>query len=89
LSSAGIVGDQESDTFDLFGTAQQLGTHFLVRTRAGLLADSGPETVIENAEARGKYPLRLRRGRWAAAGMERFYADPFEGPPAIKPPALT
>jgi hypothetical protein len=27
------VGDQESDIFDLFGTAQQLGTHFLVRTR--------------------------------------------------------
>ena len=52
LSSAGIVGDQESDTFDLFGTAQQLGTHFLVRTRAGRLTDSGPETVIENAEAR-------------------------------------
>jgi hypothetical protein len=52
LSSAGIVGDHESDTFDLFGTAQELGTHFLVRTRAGRLADSGPETVIENAEAR-------------------------------------
>jgi hypothetical protein len=27
------VGDQDSDIFDLFGTARQLGTQFLVRTR--------------------------------------------------------
>jgi hypothetical protein len=47
------VGDQESDIFDLFGTAQQLGTHFLVRTRADRLADGGPETV---AEAIGQSP---------------------------------
>ena len=53
LLSAWIVGDQESDTFDLFGTAQQLGTHFPVRTRASPLADGGLETIIENAEARG------------------------------------
>ena len=50
---AGIVGDQESDTFDLFGTAQELGTHFPVRTHASPLADGGLETIIENAEARG------------------------------------
>lgn len=35
------VGDQESDIFDLFGVAQQLRTHFLVRTRADRLADGG------------------------------------------------
>src|ERR1035437_578798 len=33
-------------------------------------------------------PLRLRRGRRAAACMERCYTGPFEGPPIIKPPAL-
>jgi hypothetical protein len=49
------VGDQESDIFDLFGAAQQLGTHFLVRTRADRLADGGPETV---AEAIGPSPRR-------------------------------
>jgi hypothetical protein len=30
----------------------------------------------------------LWRGRWAAAGMERFYTGPFEGPPTTKPPPL-
>ena len=40
-----------------------------------------------HAEARGK-PLRLRRGRRAAVGMEHYYTGPFEGPPTIKPPAL-
>jgi len=49
------VGDQESDIFDLFGMAQQLGTHFLGRTRADRLADGGPETV---AEAIGQSPRR-------------------------------
>ena len=49
------VGDQESDIFDLFGAAQQLGTHFLVRTRADRLADGGPEAV---AEAIGPSPRR-------------------------------
>jgi len=33
-------------------------------------------------------PLRLRRGRRAAACIERYYTGPFEGPPIIKPPAL-
>ena len=32
-------------------------------------------------------PLRVRRGRRAAACMERYYTGPFEGPPIIKPPA--
>lgn len=57
------VGDQESDIFDLFGTAQQLGTHFLVRTRADRLADGGPETVAEaigNSPRRGLYRIAVR-----------------------------
>jgi hypothetical protein len=33
--------------------------------------------------------LRLRRERRADAGMEHFYPDSMEGPPTIKPPALT
>ena len=35
-----------------------------------------------------KKSLRLRRGRRAAAGIERSCTGPFEGPPTIKPPAL-
>jgi hypothetical protein len=41
-----------------------------------------------HAEARSWQPLRLRRGRRAAAGMKRFYTGPFEGLSSIKPPAL-
>jgi hypothetical protein len=57
------VGDQESDIFDLFGAAQQLGTHFLVRTRADRLADGGPETVAEavgRSQRRGFYRIAVR-----------------------------
>jgi hypothetical protein len=72
------VGDQESDIFDLFGVAQQLGTHFLVRTRADRLADGGPETV---AEAIGKSPrrglyrivVRNRKGEESEAVLEIRY----------------
>jgi hypothetical protein len=59
------VGDQESDIFDLFAAAQQMGTHFLIRTRADRLADGGPETV---AEAVGRSP---RRGRYHIAVRNR------------------
>ena len=57
------VGDQESDIYDLFAVAQQLGTHFLVRTRADRLADGGPETVAEKIRQtprRGLYRISLR-----------------------------
>ena len=36
-----------------------------------------------HAEVRGLQSLRLRRGRRAAPGTERFYTGPFEGPPSI------
>ena len=57
------VGDQESDIYELFAVAQQVGTHFLVRTRADRLADGGPETVakkIQQAPCRGLYRIQLR-----------------------------
>lgn len=57
------VGDQESDIYELFAMAQQLGTHFLVRTRADRLADGGPETVtkkMQQAPCRGLYQIQLR-----------------------------
>jgi len=72
------VGDQESDIFDLFGVAQQLGTHFLVRTRADRLADGGPETVaeaIERTPRRGLYRIavRNRKGEESEAVLEIRY----------------
>jgi hypothetical protein len=72
------VGDQESDIFDLFGVAQQLGTHFLVRTRADRLADGGPETVAEaigQTPRRGLYRIKVRnrKGQESEAVLEIRY----------------
>jgi hypothetical protein len=72
------VGDQESDIFDLFGAAEQLGTHFLVRTRADRLADGGPETVAEavgQSPRRGLYRIavRNRKGEESEAVLEIRY----------------
>jgi hypothetical protein len=72
------VGDQESDIFDLFGVAQQLGTHFLVRTRADRLANGGPETVAEaigQSPRRGLYRIavRNRKGEESEAVLEIRY----------------
>lgn len=72
------VGDQESDIFDLFGVAQQWGTHFLVRTRADRLADGGPATVAEviaRTGRRGLYRIvvRNRQGEASEAVLEIRY----------------
>lgn len=72
------VGDQESDIFDLFGVAQQLGTHFLVRTRGDRLADGGPKTVAEAVERtarRGLYrvAVRNRKGEESETVLEIRY----------------
>lgn len=72
------VGDQESDIFDLFGAAQQLGTHVLIRTRADRLADGGPETVAEaigQSPRRGLYRIavRNRKGEESEAVLEIRY----------------
>ncbi len=72
------VGDQESDIFDLFGVAQHLGTHFLVRTRADRLANGGPQTVAEaigQSPRRGLYRIavRNRKGEESEAVLEIRY----------------
>ena len=72
------IGDRESDIFDLFAVARQLGTHFLVRTRGDRLADGGPETVTEAVEGiprRGLYRItvRNRRGEESEAVLDIRY----------------
>jgi hypothetical protein len=72
------VGDQESDVFDLFAAANQLGTHFLIRTRADRLADGGPEAVAEaigRSPRRGLYRIavRNRKGEETEAVLEIRY----------------
>jgi len=44
------VGDRESDIYELFCSAQGLGTHFLVRTCNDRLAGDGAHTISEEME---------------------------------------
>lgn len=72
------IGDQESDIYELFGLAQQLGTHFLIRTRADRLADGGPQTVAESVQQtarRGLYRIQVpnQKGEQAEAVLEIRY----------------
>ncbi|MFL5158201.1 MAG: IS4 family transposase [Microvirga sp.] len=40
------IGDRESDIYELFVTAHELGTHFLVRSCVDRRADDGTQTII-------------------------------------------
>src|SRR4029079_2827513 len=39
------IGDRESDIYELFCTAQELGTHFLIRSCVDRLAGDGNQTI--------------------------------------------
>src|SRR3546814_14226713 len=41
------VGDRESDIYELFCAAQEVGTHFLVRTCVDRLAGDGDHTIAD------------------------------------------
>jgi hypothetical protein len=41
------IGDRESDIYELFCTAQEVGTHFLVRTCVDRLAGDGDHTIAD------------------------------------------
>lgn len=44
------VGDRESDIYELFCTAQELGTNFLVRTCVNRLAGEGKHTIADEMD---------------------------------------
>jgi hypothetical protein len=44
------IGDRESDIYELFCTAESLGTHFLVRTCVDRLAGDGKHTIAAEME---------------------------------------
>lgn len=72
------VGDRESDIYELFCTAQQLGTHFLVRTCVDRLAGNGQHTVAdEMAEVplKGLHRIEVRdtKGDVSTAALEIRY----------------
>jgi hypothetical protein len=60
------VGDRESDIYELFCTAHETGTHFLVRTCVDRLARDGSTTisqVMEEVQVRGLHRVEVRDGR--------------------------
>lgn len=44
------IGDRESDIYELFCTAQEVGTHFLVRTCVDRLAGDGDHTIADETD---------------------------------------
>ena len=57
------VGDRESDIYELFCTAHELGTHFLVRTCVDRLAGDGEHTIaaeMKVAQISGLHEVEVR-----------------------------
>ncbi|MEF2074389.1 IS4 family transposase [Consotaella aegiceratis] len=57
------VGDRESDIYELYCLAQDLGTHFVVRTVVDRLAGNGDHTVATemlDAESAGEHAIDVR-----------------------------
>lgn len=72
------VGDRESDIYELFCAAQELDTHFLVRTCADRLCGDGTHTVAQEmrtARSRGihKVEFRDKSGRVCQARLALTY----------------
>ena len=68
------IGDRESDIYELFCLADELKTHFLVRTCVNRLAVDGHHTT-EQEKAAGLHHVRLRdqQGREVTACLEVKY----------------
>nr|WP_125474257.1 IS4 family transposase [Caballeronia humi] len=72
------IGDRESDIYELFCTAQDVGTHFLVRTCVDRLAGNGEHTIadeMDEACIKGLHRVQTtdNRGRVAEAVLEIRY----------------
>ena len=83
------IGDRESDIFELFCAASELGTHFLVRACTDRLAGDGGHTVAdEMAEVRVKGLHRIEfcdaKGRHHQACLEIRYRRLTVWPPVAK-----
>ena len=91
------IGDRESDIYELFCLAQELGTHFLVRTCVDRLAVDGTTTVagvMNEAAVQGVHCVEVRdaKGQVGTAEVELTYRSLRVRPPIGKQkryPALT
>ena len=91
------IGDRESDIYELFCTAQDAGTHFLLRTCVDRLAGEGDHTVgdeMKEVRIRGLHRIEVRnkKGEMSQAILELRYRRIRVLPPIGKQrqyPALT
>jgi hypothetical protein len=91
------IGDRESDIYELFCTAQEVGTHFLVRTCVDRLAGDGDHTVadeMDEVSVKGLHRIEVRddKGDLGEAILEIRYRRIWILPPIGKQkryPALT
>lgn len=72
------IGDRESDIYELFYTAYDLCTHFLVRTCVDRLAGNGEHTIakaMQQVQVKGLHRVALRddKGRPMTAMLELRY----------------
>jgi Transposase DNA-binding/Transposase Tn5 dimerisation domain len=72
------IGDRESDIYELFCTAQELGTHFLVRSCVDRLAGDGKHTIadeMDEVRIQGVHQVEVRdsKGRVDTAAVELRY----------------
>src|ERR1700739_1908038 len=57
------IGDRESDIYELFCAAQEIGTHFLIRTCVDRLAGDGDHTIAEEMDevtVKGLHRIEVR-----------------------------
>jgi len=83
------IGDRESDIYELFCTASDVGTYFLFRTCVDRLAGDGSHTVsveMEKAKVRGRYRVETRdaKGNVELADLDVKYAKVHVLPPIGK-----
>jgi hypothetical protein len=83
------IGDRESDIYELFCAANELGTHFLVRTCVDRLAWDGSGTVadeIERIPIKGLHRVQVRnqKGEWSEAVLQLKYCRLILRPPIGK-----
>jgi Transposase DNA-binding len=72
------IGDRESDIYELFCTAQELGTRFLVRTCVDRLAGDGDHTIADEmaeVDCKGLHRVQVqdKKGNISEAVLELRY----------------
>jgi hypothetical protein len=83
------IGDRESDIYELFCAASELGTHFLVRTCSNRLAGDGEHTVADEmseVRVKGLHRIEFRdaKGHPHQACLELRYRRLTVWPPVAK-----